>query len=134
MKKIRKTKNRIGLVGHIVDDITSTKEDETLNVKTIVDYVNNRFKVGKNGFSFDISNKDLNKIVDTGFYYGNNLVNGPKNEQFLYLISICHFNVKTYSIQIAINSGSSDTAGVYVRKQYNNNWTKWNKITTEVIE
>lgn len=47
MKKIKKVKNAIGLVGKVVTDTTSQKEDEVLDVKTIIDYVNKKSKITK---------------------------------------------------------------------------------------
>lgn len=132
MKKIKKVKNAIGLVGKIVNDITSQKEDEVLNVKSIVDYVNNYIVSGKDGWSI-YGNHDLNNIVKSGFYYITDAINGPNSSELWgYILVINHSNISGYCVQIFFPV-AKDTSYFYFRKQHTNVWGKWIKVSGTAV-
>ncbi len=89
-------------------------------------------KVGTDGLSCSIDDNNLDNVLDTGFYYGNRMTNGPKevsssNNCFGFLIVISHNVSKNYCVQVLFTQGNN--ANIYLR-QKNNTWTSWYKINT----
>lgn len=137
MKKVQKKKNRIGLVGHVVKDITSTKEDEALDVKTIIDYVNNKADSIFETLSTTQNWNELYEKVGKGIKIYKFGTSGTKPTGF-------PFEAYSYGTLIVINENSTgtwcscqiyitdkvetnptdNTRGVYIRVRQNNNWLK----------
>lgn len=98
----------------------SKMQKKELNTQT-KSYIDNKIVSGENGFSKNISGYDLNSIKDSGFYYGNELINAPTN--YGYLLVISHPSIKRYTIQIFFNAYSIEK--MFVRNQYDGIWNNW---------
>lgn len=79
---------------------------------------------GKNGLSNDISGKDLDTIVDSGFYYGNNIINGPSGNKYGYLLVISHIVSKNYCVQFFYPTNG----GYFYIRCKKPDWESWGTI------
>ncbi len=106
------------------------------NRKLLSDVVSSIPICGKDGYSKNIFGEDLNNIKSTGFYYGNNLINGPlygtENAMQWGYLEVVNYPVEAgYCLQ-KFYSQMSDM-NIYLRKLIDGVWTNWVKIPYENI-
>jgi hypothetical protein len=86
--------------------------------------------LGLGGVAKDISNTDLNNLVSTGFYRGNNLTNGPiaaNAANYFFIIDLQHSTTYTSQIALSFVTGSPI---MYHRTNNNGTWSAWSQLET----
>lgn len=94
--------------------------------------INEISKTGVDGMSYNIDYRNLGEIVDSGFYYGNDMTGGPESSNYGYLLVICHNGSKDYCVQTFFPQGDMST--IYFRqKSGSGHWLPWYKINTTLV-
>ncbi|MGN4668565.1 BppU family phage baseplate upper protein [Bacillus cereus group sp. MYBK234-1] len=86
---------------------------------------------GDDGHAIPLDAKtDINNVIKTGLYRGNNLVNAPGGANWWY-IQVCSHSDSAYScMQVAYSLDNAGAKSLYVRKKAGNIWTNWERHVT----
>ncbi|EOO11484.1 pyocin knob domain-containing protein, partial [Bacillus cereus] len=111
---------------------TSPEALLTKKEKDEFDKIKQKHKVTEdNGTAIGLNAKtDLNTVLDTGFYRGNQLVNAPTSDAWHYLMVTKH--TESYVMQVAsvLDSGfNKDKNTLFIRHMINKVWTTWRAVS-----
>lgn len=80
-----------------------------------------------------ITGLDLNTIIKSGIYAGDNLINTPQNDVW-YTLEVFNCSNDDYVIQRLMGFADGGT-GTFERRKNNTKWTEWQRIaTTEYVD
>ncbi|QCX94503.1 DUF2479 domain-containing protein [Bacillus cereus ATCC 14579] len=91
---------------------------------------------GDDGHAIPLDAKtDLNSVIKTGAYRGNNLVNAPAGANWWYIQVYSHSDSAYSCMQVAYSLDNSNLKAFYIRKKANNVWTNWERqaIYSEIV-
>ncbi|MGE6619705.1 BppU family phage baseplate upper protein [Bacillus mycoides] len=91
---------------------------------------------GDDGHAIPLDAKtDLNSVIKTGAYRGNNIVNAPAGANWWYIQVYSHSDSAYSCMQVAYSLDNSNLKAFYIRKKANNVWTNWERqaIYSEIV-
>lgn len=107
------------------DGIVNAADDsDTVDGQHASEFAPSGYGLGANATV--ITGLNLNSIETTGFYRGNNLINGPEGTANTYVFVIAHST--TYTVQEAWSYYDAGNARKYLRRQINGVWEPWEKL------
>ncbi|EOP90509.1 hypothetical protein IGM_02202 [Bacillus cereus HuB4-4] len=81
---------------------------------------------GDDGHTIPLDAKtDINNVIKTGLYRGNNFVNAPAGGSWWCIQVYSHSDSAYSCMQVAYSLDSSNLKSLYIRKKATNVWTNW---------
>ncbi|MGU3439926.1 BppU family phage baseplate upper protein [Bacillus cereus] len=86
---------------------------------------------GDDGHAIPLDAKtDINNVIKTGLYRGNNLVNAPGGANWWYIQVYSHSDSAYSCMQVAYSLDNAGAKSLYVRKKINKTWSDWERHVT----
>lgn len=121
LQKIKEFIIGTNTMGTTATDITGAIAEHTSQLNDIMNergYVNTKLIIGL----------DLNTIVKSGIYAGDNLINSPQNDVW-YTLEVFNCSNDDYVIQRLMGFADGGT-GTFERRKNSTKWTAWQQIAT----
>ncbi|PGS83536.1 hypothetical protein COC69_01980, partial [Bacillus cereus] len=86
---------------------------------------------GDDGHSIPLDAKtDINNVIKTGVYRGNDLVNAPTGSNWWYIQVYSHSDSAYSCMQVAYSLDNAGAKSLNVRKKFNKTWSTWERHVT----
>ncbi|PFI78317.1 BppU family phage baseplate upper protein [Bacillus cereus] len=91
---------------------------------------------GDDGHSIPLDAKtDINNVIKTGGYRGNDLVNAPTGANWWYIQVYSHSDGAYSCMQVGYSLDNANQKSLYIRKKAGNIWTNWERqaLSSEIV-